>query len=79
VARKKKPVSIQEEIRRLMDTEDLRTQILQTIQEKAVGGDLKTIEFILKQIEQTPEGKGKQAEPEAVRIEMEKGVEGLAE
>jgi hypothetical protein len=77
VARRKRQASMQEEMRRLIEGEDLRSQMLLAIQEKLASGDLKTLEFILKQSEEKPPGK--ELADGVLRVELGPGVEELAQ
>jgi hypothetical protein len=62
---------MQEELRRLLDGEALRAQMLLALQDKLASGDLKTMEFILKQTEEKP--------PDSVlRVDLGPGVEEMA-
>ncbi len=57
---------------------DAWQQILLALIHKALNGDLKTIEFMLKLIGETTDGKDKTDEEAVFRIELGPGVEELA-
>ena len=75
---------MREELLELLEREDVREleggdarqQILLALVQKALNGDLKTVEFILELIGEASDGKEKDAE--AVRVELGPGVEELA-
>lgn len=83
---KKRPMTMSDQLRELLAREDIqeleggdtRQQILLAIVKKALNGDLKTIEFILKLIGEMPDGKEKEDEDTVFRIELGPGVEELA-
>lgn len=76
--------SMRDELLELLEREDVqeleggdaRQQILLALVQKALNGDLKTVEFILELIGEAPDGGEK--DPEGVRIELGPGVEELA-
>lgn len=80
-------MTISEQLRELLAREDIqeleggdaRQQILLSMIHKALNGDLKTIEFMLKLIGEMPEGKDKPDEDAVFRIELGPGVEELAQ
>lgn len=57
---------------------DARQQILLALVQKALNGDLKTVEFILELIGELPVDKGKGADGKEIRIELGSGVEEMA-
>lgn len=75
---------MREELLELLEREDVREleggdarqQILLALVQKALNGDLKTVEFILELIGETPDVK--KVDGEGVRIELGPGVEELA-
>lgn len=85
--RRKKDLSIPQELRQLlcradvreMEGADAREQILLAIIHKALDGDLKTIEFILKLTGEMPDGKEKAEDDPVLRVELGPGVWELAE
>ena len=84
---KKRPVPVAERLRELLAREDIQEleggdawqQILLALIHKALNGDLKTIEFILKLIGESSDGKDKVDEDSVFRIELGPGVEELAQ
>ena len=66
-----------EDVREL-EGDDARQQILLALVQKALNGDLKTVEFILELIGEAPDAKDKSAECEGLRVELGPGVEELA-
>lgn len=83
---KKRPATMAERMRQLLaetnvrelEGGDAREQILLALVEKAMGGDLKTVEFILKLIGEPVEGREEPAEQAGFRLELGPGVEELA-
>lgn len=84
---KKRPETMAEQMRQLLAEKnvleleggDARAQILMALIEKAMNGDLKTVEFILRLIGETPESGDKSAGEPTVRIELGPGVREMAE
>lgn len=83
---RRKAIGVADELRALLrktDMEaleggDIRQQMLVAVIRKAMGGDLKSLEFILELIGELPEGKGKDAGPVGVEIRLGPGIEELA-
>lgn len=83
---RKRPKSMREELLELLEREDVREleggdarrQILLAVVQKALNGDLKTIEFILELIGERPDEKAKGTEDSVFRIELGPGVEEMA-
>lgn len=82
--RRRRRKSMRDELLELLEREDVRElegsdarqQILLAIVQKALNGDLKTVEFILELTGELPGGKS--AEQDGLRIELGPGVEELA-
>lgn len=76
--------SMRDELLELLEREDVREleggdarqQILLALVQKALNGDLKTVEFILELIGEAPDGREK--DPEGVRVELGPGIEEFA-
>lgn len=77
---------MREELLELLEREDVREleggdarqQILLAVVQKALNGDLKTIEFILELIGEQPDEKAKGPEDAVFRIELGPGIEEMA-
>ncbi len=85
MGRKKRPKTIPETLRELLEREDLREleggngrqQIMLAVLKKALSGDLKSVEFILELLGERGDRPEKE-EGGAIRIELGPGVEDLA-
>jgi len=86
MAPRAKKKRLDETLRELMERADMETLEGETVREqmalailrKAVGGDLKTVEFLLELLGETPQPKAKELAAQGVTIRLEPGVEELA-
>lgn len=85
MAARKKTTTLADELRALMERGDIesaegataREQMLLSVLRKAVGGDLKSVEFVLELLGEQPRPKGKETQPEGVTVRLGPGVEEL--
>ncbi len=83
---RKRPKSMREELLELLEREDVREleggdarrQILLAVVQKALNGDLKSVEFILELTGELPDPKARPDGSAGLRIELGPGVEELA-
>lgn len=72
MGRRKRPLTMGEELRSILEENSNQRQMLYAVVEKAIGGDMKAVEFvreILGEKKQTAEG---------LVIRLDKGIEELA-
>ena len=68
----KKALSMQEELAQILAEEDRQRQMLTAVVDKAIGGDMKAVEFVREIL-----GEKKNA-AEGLVIKLDKGIEELA-
>ena len=68
-----KPLSMQEELMRILSEEDRQRQMLTAVVDKAIGGDMKAVEFVREILGE------KKAAAEGVVIRLDKSLEELSQ